>query len=239
MNKVLNTHWYGGRPDKLPAGVVYVGRPSPHGNIYGQDGSLLSRHQKVAYHLADLYKDITEVPLFFQKLKEDLQGRDLACWCKNEHTYKACHADNFLHVFDPVLEDRDYTRSFLFYLIDDIKRLFVDLELKVSEAIVLNHNKFDRDLEFALAETYVDIQYSVYVAKIRQDDRLAIGRLLAMFIVDLRYTLHAFSKETLVWLAQHILWVSHQYIYKDASFDEEPQLPDAPKLKKPRLKKEP
>lgn len=87
MPRVLNMRWLKGKP--LPENTVYVGRPSAFGNpfVIGRDGS---RQQVIAayrYHLK------TNASLT-DKVKRELKGKDLVCWCAPE----PCHADVLLEV---------------------------------------------------------------------------------------------------------------------------------------------
>jgi hypothetical protein len=84
MPKVLNKH----RDIPLPAGAVYVGRPTRWGNTFvlGRDGTRDQVVQK--------YKTwINTQPELLDSL-EDLRGKDLVCWCAPH----ACHADILLEL---------------------------------------------------------------------------------------------------------------------------------------------
>lgn len=78
--KVLNK-----RTDNIPAGAVYVGRPTKWGNpfVIGKDGTRAEVIRMYRYYLNDsrLVFDLDE-----------LRGRDLVCWCSPEE----CHADVLL-----------------------------------------------------------------------------------------------------------------------------------------------
>jgi hypothetical protein len=62
----------------MPAGVVYVGRPSRWGNPWRVE------------QLAD--------PVRVAVVRRELGGRDLACWCRLD---AVCHADVLLAVANP------------------------------------------------------------------------------------------------------------------------------------------
>lgn len=67
----------------VPAGAVYVGRPTKWGNpfVIGRDGSRADVVRK--------YEEwIVQQPDLMQALGE-LKGKSLVCWCAPE----ACHAD--------------------------------------------------------------------------------------------------------------------------------------------------
>jgi hypothetical protein len=74
--------------DRIPAGAVYVGRPSKWGNPFaiGRDGD---RADVVRKHKAWLLKQ----PHLLMELRE-LRGKDLVCFCAPE----ACHADTLVEL---------------------------------------------------------------------------------------------------------------------------------------------
>ena len=78
MPRVLNRRSAG-----LPAGAVYVGRPTKWGNpfVVGRDGTREFVVAKYAVWLEESGLDLSE-----------LRGKDLVCWCAPE----ACHADILL-----------------------------------------------------------------------------------------------------------------------------------------------
>ncbi len=84
--KVLNR-----RDSGVPSGAVYVGRPSRWGNVYkiGRDGTRAG--------VLQLYREwlwFSDNGAFRQKVKEQLRGKDLVCWCAPG----PCHADVLLEV---------------------------------------------------------------------------------------------------------------------------------------------
>jgi hypothetical protein len=83
MAKVLNNKASG-----IPAGAVYIGRPSKWGNpfVLGRDGS---REQVVAKYRAHLLRS----PALLASLPE-LRDKDLVCWCAP----CACHGDVLLEL---------------------------------------------------------------------------------------------------------------------------------------------
>lgn len=84
MPRVLNK-----RVDGIPAGAVYVGRPSKWGNpfVVGRDG--------VQGECVTLYEDwISEQPELQAAAKMELQGKDLVCWCHP----RPCHAEVLLRI---------------------------------------------------------------------------------------------------------------------------------------------
>jgi hypothetical protein len=75
------------RGNGIPAGAVYVGRPSKWGNpfVIGRDGTRAEVIAKYRVHLGDsgLIEQIGE-----------LRGKDLICWCSPA----PCHADVLLEL---------------------------------------------------------------------------------------------------------------------------------------------
>lgn len=84
MPKVLNKKTHG-----VPAGAVYIGRPSKWGNpfVIGADGN---RADVIAKYKAWLLKN----PKLVQDAKHELAGKSLVCWCAPE----ACHGDVLLNI---------------------------------------------------------------------------------------------------------------------------------------------
>lgn len=82
--RVLNKH-----RDKIPAGAVYIGRPSRWGNPFeiGEDGS---REEVVAKYRTWLMAQ----PDLINAAQKELAGKDLVCFCSP----KACHGDVLLEV---------------------------------------------------------------------------------------------------------------------------------------------
>lgn len=73
----------------MPAGAIYVGRPTRWGNPYFTES--MPREQKVA-----LYRDYVTARIAAGELDiEELRGKDLACWCALD---VPCHADVLLEL---------------------------------------------------------------------------------------------------------------------------------------------
>ena len=83
MAKVLNK-----RDSGVPAGAIYVGRPSKFGNPYeiGRDGSREEVIQKYEAWLLTADNGLSIDDLL------QLKGKDLVCWCAP----MACHAEVLL-----------------------------------------------------------------------------------------------------------------------------------------------
>lgn len=68
---------------------TYIGRPSEWGNKYevGKDGT---RKEVIEKHKADVLAD----PEMVEKIKRELKGQILGCWCKTEkEPNRPCHGD--------------------------------------------------------------------------------------------------------------------------------------------------
>ncbi len=77
---------------RMPAGAVYVGRPSRWGNPWRVEE--LGAAEAVARYRAELLAD----PVRFAAVRRELAGRDLACWCRPD---VACHTDVLLLLANP------------------------------------------------------------------------------------------------------------------------------------------
>lgn len=84
MPKVLNKY-----KDGVPAGAVYIGRPSKWGNpfVIGKDGD---REEVIAKYRQWLLAQ----PALVEAAKRELAGKDLVCFCAP----KGCHGDVLLEV---------------------------------------------------------------------------------------------------------------------------------------------
>ena len=84
MPKVYNRY-----KDIVPAGAVYVGRPSKFGNpfIVGQDGT---RDEVIEKY----YEYLKENPELVEEIKKELAGKDLSCYCSP----LPCHGDVLLFI---------------------------------------------------------------------------------------------------------------------------------------------
>ena len=84
---------YNKRDKNIPAGAVYVGRPTIWGNPYaiGNEfaGKILNREDVILLYR----KHLERTPLLLRELPK-LKGKDLVCWCAP----KPCHADVLLEL---------------------------------------------------------------------------------------------------------------------------------------------
>ena len=83
---------------KMPGNAIYVGRPSEYGNPFRLPQALASRRLTSEVRLAfvDLYaKWLQGEPRLVAKVKAELKGKNLVCWCSLS---EACHADVLLSV---------------------------------------------------------------------------------------------------------------------------------------------
>jgi len=82
---------------RMPAGAVYVGRPTKWGNPF-QVGDLSDRGMllKTPSMVVEAYRRyLVANPDLARQVQRDLRGRDLACWCAPD---APCHADVLLEV---------------------------------------------------------------------------------------------------------------------------------------------
>lgn len=89
----------------MPAGAVYVGRPSRWGNRWRVDEPLGRALAWDAQTVVDLYRaeltDALEIASPEDRarrhamLRDELRGRDLVCWCP---IGQPCHADVLLEL---------------------------------------------------------------------------------------------------------------------------------------------
>ncbi|KKK62668.1 hypothetical protein LCGC14_3002020 [marine sediment metagenome] len=99
MPKVLNK-----RTDTIPAGAVYVGRPSKWGNpitirelkvLFPNDTPLELQEKAVGWYKEYLVEDTRMHDTSLTKqAQEELKGKDLVCWCSP----LPCHADVLLEL---------------------------------------------------------------------------------------------------------------------------------------------
>lgn len=93
MCKVLNK-----RTNGVPAGAVYVGRPTKWGNPYTHleyglgAHKVASRDEAVDAYEQALLRKFERDPDAKRRLQEELRGKDLVCWCAPQR----CHADVLL-----------------------------------------------------------------------------------------------------------------------------------------------
>lgn len=84
MPRVLNKH-----KDVIPSDAVYIGRPSEWGNpfvvgVHGERGECVKMFEEY----------ISKNQLLQQRVKEQLRGKDLVCFCAP----RACHGDILLRI---------------------------------------------------------------------------------------------------------------------------------------------
>ena len=72
----------------MPAGAIYVGRPTKWGNPY----------RMLPEVAAEVYRDRLLAGLLdvtVEDMRSELRGRDLVCWCPTD---RPCHADVLIDV---------------------------------------------------------------------------------------------------------------------------------------------
>lgn len=78
---------------KMPDNTIYVGRPSEWGNPYHGDSETYNKAYCVK--LFDEYIQRPEQEALRSKIKLELKGRNLACWCRLD---EPCHAETLLTI---------------------------------------------------------------------------------------------------------------------------------------------
>lgn len=84
------------REKMVPAGAVYVGRPTVWGNPFSHlDGTTAAyRVASREVAVARFAEWLESQPTLVARARRELRGRDLVCWCAP----LACHADVLLRV---------------------------------------------------------------------------------------------------------------------------------------------
>lgn len=87
---------------RMPAGAVYVGRPTKWGNPYAvglaffdltRDGIENAVVVQDAAHAVQLFRERCRWPAISGPAIRELRGKDLVCWCPLD---EPCHADVLL-----------------------------------------------------------------------------------------------------------------------------------------------
>lgn len=95
--RVLNRHACGGR---IPDGAVYVGRPTKWGNLWSHLPETQARYrvatrdEAVDAYEAWITRAIERDPAALDRLRDELRGKDLVCWCAPHR----CHAEVLLRL---------------------------------------------------------------------------------------------------------------------------------------------
>lgn len=83
----------------MPEGAVYVGRPTKFGNPYAVgEVNPITDEERTREESVRLYRlSVTQwwPPTFLDTVRNELAGKDLACWCRLD---EACHADVLLDI---------------------------------------------------------------------------------------------------------------------------------------------
>lgn len=80
---------YNRRDPNIPAGAVYVGRPTKWGNPYPM------RWESMRVTVVEAYRGLLAIrPDLVADARRELRGKDLVCWCAP----LSCHADVLLEI---------------------------------------------------------------------------------------------------------------------------------------------
>lgn len=74
---------------RMPENTVYVGRPSKFQNMC-RVGIDVKTNEQAVFHFK---RNISGNMVYLRMVKDELKGKDLACWCPLD---KPCHADVLL-----------------------------------------------------------------------------------------------------------------------------------------------
>lgn len=229
---LVNVHWYGGL-DKLDSSIKYVGRPGPHGNRFSSKKLGLAKEDCVAFHRVDLYSQLIEDKDYFAKLKQDLDNRDLACWCAVKNKHVACHASNYLHVLSERHRGRKYDKTVYDYLIEDLKIAMNALNDKQRSSL------FDKrflDLYIAYGEVKIDVNETLRLFKARDTDPYLKCVWLATLVVDLELAVLEADPNMILYRLDRVIWNAFRFSYRPAGREGEPSPPDL-KVRSPKKKK--
>lgn len=226
MTQVINVHHYGG-VEKLPPGSVYIGRPSSYGNPYSTESGKFCREECVAFHRIDLYESFIKDPTYFKKLEKELKDKSLACWCKNPKKEIACHGDNFRHVFKDINKDRDYSKSVIFYLLDDVRKSFEILLKWVMTKPTFEEFTF---CYFDVYEARAEIEFLFTVIKTKKPHIEVICEYIARVAIELELAIESQSIPLRSYWLRHCGWTINRILHPDVPYTE-PVL-EAPKIKR-------
>lgn len=233
MGKVINTHHYGG-VEKLPPTAFYIGRPGEYGNPFSSKSGRYTREQAVAYHRVYLYREIIKDKTLLSHIRKDLENKDLACWCAQDKKIVACHGDNFIHIFNPKFNDRQYDKSVLFYLMDDLRRVihtlreWVRVEVTQSDYI---------DYYLALGDTRLEIDTMMFIFKLKEYDATQACEYIAQVVIELELAVRESDNQMRAWRLDHVLWRIRTLIYVEGTAGTEPVSPNVAikRIKKRKL----
>lgn len=83
------------RGSHKPDGAVTVARPSEWGNPFRVGRDAANRADAVARYRALVLRDDPEWAAFRERVRAELRGKDLCCWCPLDGP---CHADTLLEI---------------------------------------------------------------------------------------------------------------------------------------------
>jgi hypothetical protein len=89
---------------RMPAGAIYVGRPTVYGNPYrvGPREATEGRHRAIHLYRWSLEVLRRDASATYAARMDHLRGHDLACWCPLD---QPCHADVLLELANDTPRD--------------------------------------------------------------------------------------------------------------------------------------
>ena len=221
QSKVINVHHFGSI-DKLPSNSVYIGRPGPHGNAYSSQSGVYTKEECIALHRVDLYHSFISNPSKLQQIRNDLSGKDLACWCKQPKRIVGCHGDTYLHVLSDPLKDRVYDKSVLFYLMDDLRSVLKSLLNKIHEDQYLSESMFTI-IHYDEVKLGLDSLFKFYKDKKIHAENICTQ--IAVLVIDLELAYKESDLKFLEYRFDHVLWNIDRFIKDKKEKTGEPQSP--------------
>lgn len=230
---VLNTHHFGGI-DKLPSTAVYIGRPGPYGNAYSSKSDQYTKEECVALHRVYLYNTLTRDVQRLTAIRQDLEGKDLACWCKQPKRIMGCHGDNYLHILSDRLVGRTYDQSVTFYLMDDLRFIIAFFKKWITTESCGQDYLF---LHIHFEDLKVYLNEALRICRVHEVDRESLHFILAKTIIQLELA----AQERLVQMVEYrfalIIWDLDCFLKKGHNVSTKPIDPSVP-IKKPKKVKD-
>lgn len=80
-------------PQEIPAGAIYVGRPTKWGNTFSHlRGTLAQWHVATIEEAISSYERWLKCQPHLMAALPELRGKDLICWCSTPSRPGPCHA---------------------------------------------------------------------------------------------------------------------------------------------------
>lgn len=223
---VVNTHWFGGDSANLPPDTKYIGRPGIWGNGYSSKSGKFTKEECIAFHRVEMYTKLVANPSWLEEIRRELGGHDLACWCKQVKRVVGCHGDTYLHLLSDHCATRDYSRSVIFYLMDDLRFVLGRLQDKVTHQVPEDEFLF---LDVHLGDVRIYVTQLVRFLKEKNIGFDSMANVLAKVIVDLELAFADTNKDLVEYRFNHVQWICDQFMAGTQDRSREPHPPAFPK----------